>query len=127
MQLDATQIVIRERRYPDILDLALRVVRAHAVPLLITSVLGAAPLMLLDVFLLHSLLPEFDLLDEDDLFTYGFRLFAGSPGKSRWRLWGPRSIEGKHCLSRIHNLARLRAKSAGPCRNCCCTRCCCAV
>ena len=43
MQLDKTSIVIRERNYFDILDLALRVVRTYPAPLFITMLLGTIP------------------------------------------------------------------------------------
>ncbi len=52
LELDRTTIAIRERAYPDILDLALRVIRAHAGPLLAALALGAIPLALLNHWLL---------------------------------------------------------------------------
>ncbi len=51
MQLDQTAIVIRERAFPEILDLALRVTRMLFLPLLGTLALGVAPLMLLNWWL----------------------------------------------------------------------------
>jgi len=55
IQLDKTRIAIRERDYADILDLALRVVRGHAVPLLLASVAGMLPLIALNAWLLWSM------------------------------------------------------------------------
>ena len=55
MQLDKTRITIRERDYVDILDLALRIVRAGGWPLAIALVLGAAPMMALNAWLLSGL------------------------------------------------------------------------
>ena len=54
MQLDDYRIAIRERNYLDLLDLALRVVRAHALPLLAAFVVGVAPFMLLNAWLLSD-------------------------------------------------------------------------
>ncbi|HEV3004151.1 MAG TPA: hypothetical protein VGX78_06795, partial [Pirellulales bacterium] len=60
MQLDKTRIAIRERSFPDLLDLALRVIREHALPLSVTFALGAVPLALLNHWLLADTV-------EDDL------------------------------------------------------------
>ena len=43
MQYDKTRIAIRERDLPDLLDLALHLVRAHWLALLLASVVGGAP------------------------------------------------------------------------------------
>jgi hypothetical protein len=51
-ELDRTRIAVRERDYLDVLDLALRVVRTHAWPLVLASVAGAAPMVLLNHWLL---------------------------------------------------------------------------
>jgi len=48
VQLDNARIAVRERSYLEHLDLGLRVVRAHAGPLLLALVLGALPAMLLN-------------------------------------------------------------------------------
>jgi len=48
VQLDNARIAVRERSYLENLDLGLRVVRAHAGPLLLALVLGALPAMLLN-------------------------------------------------------------------------------
>jgi hypothetical protein len=55
MQLDHYNIAIRERPYIDILDLALRVFRAHAGPLLVLWAVGATPMIVLDRWLLADL------------------------------------------------------------------------
>lgn len=52
MQLDKTHIAIRERRFVDLLDLALRVIRAYAAPLAGLLVCGVAPAMALNAWLL---------------------------------------------------------------------------
>jgi hypothetical protein len=54
MQLDRQRIVIRERSYVDLLDLALRVVRAYAAPLAGLFLLGVVPAMLLNAYLLYG-------------------------------------------------------------------------
>jgi hypothetical protein len=60
VQLDKTRIVIRERGLLEILDLSLHVFRAYAKPLAITFALGAAPLMVLNHFLIGWMAPSFD-------------------------------------------------------------------
>ena len=55
MQLDKTRITIRERSYVDILDLALRVIRTYAGPLLVAGAVGVVPLMLANSWLLADL------------------------------------------------------------------------
>lgn len=52
MQLDRTHIVIRERSYLDILDLALRVIRVYAWPLAVAFACGVVPAMGLNAWLL---------------------------------------------------------------------------
>ncbi|HUT90353.1 MAG TPA: hypothetical protein VMY37_12705 [Thermoguttaceae bacterium] len=52
LQLDKTRIAIRERAYVDILDLALRVIRVHAGPLVLAFAAGVAPMLLLNGWLL---------------------------------------------------------------------------
>lgn len=54
MQLDQTRIAIRERSFGDILDLSLRVIRAHAPALCVTWMLGAVPAAALNVWLLRN-------------------------------------------------------------------------
>jgi hypothetical protein len=61
MQLDRNRIVIRERGWLDLLDLALRVIRVYAWPLIVTLAIGVVPLMLLNAWLLAGLAePHFD-------------------------------------------------------------------
>ncbi|MBI3469550.1 MAG: hypothetical protein HY000_41645 [Planctomycetes bacterium] len=52
MQLDRTRIAIRERTFLDVLDLALRVIWGYWGPLAIASAAGAAPMILLNHWLL---------------------------------------------------------------------------
>ncbi len=59
MQFDQHRIVIRERGLLDILDLALRVIRAYAWPLAVAFVAGALPMICLNAWLLDGL-AEFD-------------------------------------------------------------------
>ena len=54
MQLDQQRIVVRERSYVDLLDLALRVIRAYAAPLAGLFFLGIVPAMILNFYLLHG-------------------------------------------------------------------------
>jgi len=51
VQLDHTRIVVRERRYLEILDLALRVVRAFAGPLTLAAAAGIVPMLVLNAWL----------------------------------------------------------------------------
>jgi hypothetical protein len=66
LELDKTRIVVRERSQLDILDLALRVGRACAWPLLLAFCAGIVPMMLLNGWLLAG-------LSEPD-FEFGFPL-----------------------------------------------------
>ncbi len=52
MQLDQTHIAIRERSFLELMDLALRVVRGHAGPLLLAWLVGVAPCAALNHWLL---------------------------------------------------------------------------
>jgi hypothetical protein len=54
MQLDQQRIVIRERSFVDLLDLALRVIRAYAMPLVGLFLLGVVPMMALNAYLLRG-------------------------------------------------------------------------
>jgi len=55
VQLDKTRIAVREREYIDILDLALRVCRVYAWPLLLAFSAGIVPMMVLNSWLLAGL------------------------------------------------------------------------
>ena len=57
MLLDRNRIVIRRRSYADVLDLALRVVRAYALPLVKAFVVGVLPMLALNAWLLLPLAP----------------------------------------------------------------------
>ena len=75
MQLDKTSIVIRERNYFDILDLALRVVRTYPAPLFITMLLGTIPFAALNHWWIADL-ADIDYADETgDIVPFGY-LFA---------------------------------------------------
>ena len=54
MQLSNIRIAIRERDLLDILDLSLRVVRAHALPLFLAALAGCVPLALFNAWLLSD-------------------------------------------------------------------------
>jgi len=58
LQLDQTRIAIRERSFGDILDLSLRVIRAHPAGLCVAWALGALPALALNVWLLGSGIDE---------------------------------------------------------------------
>lgn len=60
MQLDKTRIAIRERSFPDILDLSLHVIRRHALALAATFTVGALPLALFNHWFLSDYLNDFD-------------------------------------------------------------------
>lgn len=63
MELDKTQIVLRERNWLDILDLALRVVRQRLLPVLGAAAIGIIPFALLNYWLTSELAEM--LLDEE--------------------------------------------------------------
>lgn len=72
MQLDKTRIAIRERNFPDILDLALHVIRRHALPLAATFAAGVLPLAMFNHWCLNDYLNGFDpddLPSEDYFYT----------------------------------------------------------
>ena len=60
MQLDSTRIAIRERGFPEILDLSLRVIRVHGLPLVAALAIGVIPLQLVNYLLLSGLLSGVD-------------------------------------------------------------------
>jgi hypothetical protein len=59
VQPDKTHIAIRERQYVDVLDLALRVIRTYAGPLVLAFSAGVVPMMLFNRWLLAGY-AEFD-------------------------------------------------------------------
>lgn len=58
MQLDKTRIAIRERSYLDLLDLALRVARGHAGAIVLTTAVGALPMIALNYWLFRDSVVE---------------------------------------------------------------------
>ncbi len=71
MQLDQTRITIRERRFLELLDLGLRLVRMHPLALLAALAVGAAPWFALNYWLLHDWVsPEEPLRNLEDLGYY---------------------------------------------------------
>lgn len=72
MELDKTNIVIRQRGYLDILDLALRVIRAYAGPLATALAAGVVPMMLLNAWLLA----DYAEPDYEAGFPFGYMFFA---------------------------------------------------
>ncbi|MFO1063363.1 MAG: hypothetical protein U0892_05800 [Pirellulales bacterium] len=67
MQLDKTEIVVRERSTLELLDLSLLILRRHFVPLLISSALIGLPLMLLNIRITSWMVSEQALLQNDEL------------------------------------------------------------
>ncbi len=61
MNFDTTHILIRERGFAEILDLALRLFAAHWRPLLLAGVAGIAPWALLNLALLDGFLTDTEL------------------------------------------------------------------
>lgn len=70
MQLDQTRIAIRERDFLEVLDLALRTIRAHAGPLLVAWLIGAVPVIALNSLLLVQLFEN--CADAGDYMGAGF-------------------------------------------------------
>jgi hypothetical protein len=71
VQLDRTQIAIRERGLSEILDLSLHVLRAYAGPLAISLLIGAAPLMLLNHFLIGWMAADLGFRESFSAEDYG--------------------------------------------------------
>lgn len=63
MRLDRTRIAIRERSYPEILDLALHVIRVQAGSLVLSLAAGILPLALLNHWLLSGYLEDYFEID----------------------------------------------------------------
>lgn len=77
MQLDRTRIAIHPRGWLEILDLALMVLRSHALPLIVALALGALPMALFNAWLLRSLTTDFKLEESPQeyvLFLAAFTL-----------------------------------------------------
>lgn len=72
MELDRTQIVIRQRGQLDLFDLALKVIRAHAGRLGLALVMGAAPFFALNHYLLGGLVEA--EVDPDSVTGFWFLL-----------------------------------------------------
>jgi len=64
LQPDSTGIAIRERSLLDLLDLGLRVIRAHAWPLFATSAAGMLPFAFLNALLLQDFASRTDYINE---------------------------------------------------------------
>ena len=73
MQLDNIRIAIRERDLLDILDLSLRVVRSHAMPLILASLAGCLPVAVFNAWLLSDVAARIDL-DVDAPWGYFGRM-----------------------------------------------------
>lgn len=58
MNLDSTQIAIRERNFAEIMDLALQVIRAHTGPLLLAAIVGIVPWAALNGLILGGMLSD---------------------------------------------------------------------
>jgi len=69
MNFDATHIVIRERGFGEIMDLALKVACAHAGPLLLALAVGAAPWALINALLLNAMVSPNEILDNSAGFV----------------------------------------------------------
>ena len=81
MQLDSTQIAIRERGITDLMDLSLHVLRTHFVPFSLAFFVGAAPFMVLNHLLLYEL-ADLDFSEgyasvEETPRLFGFLFFMG--------------------------------------------------
>ena len=72
MQLDKTSIVIRERNYFDILDLALRVVRTYPAPLFIAMLLGTIPFAALNHWWIGDSADINYALETGDFIPFGY-------------------------------------------------------
>ena len=69
MQLDRTEIVIRQRTPLEIMDLSLLVLRRHFFQLIAASAALSFPVLAIDVWLCHWMVTESGLLAAEGLFT----------------------------------------------------------
>ena len=80
MELDRTEIVIRQRSTLELLDLSLLVLKKHFVRLALASCLLGVPFLALDVWLLHWMVAEDASLAAEGsmspLLSVGFRYLA---------------------------------------------------
>ena len=81
MQLDRTQIVIRERSFLDLLDISLQVVRRHLLSLSVCVLALALPLMLLNAWLTGWMLADEYTVESRFryLWTQGQLIFIEAP------------------------------------------------
>lgn len=68
MNLDATHIAIRERGFAEVMDLALKVIRAHLGPLVLCGLAGAAPWAVINGLLLDGMVSDLDIWDQTPWF-----------------------------------------------------------
>jgi hypothetical protein len=76
VQLDKTRIAIRERSFPDIMDLALVVCRGHAPALLFTTLLGTVPAAMFNHWLLGRSLDHLDIDPDPGSSIMGYLWFT---------------------------------------------------
>lgn len=69
MQLDKTRIVVRERNFTELLDLALQVTRAHVGPIALCLLVGALPMCLANYYFLSDADLE-DPVEPVEAFAY---------------------------------------------------------
>lgn len=69
MNFDDTHIVIRERGFAEVMDLALKVVSQHAGPLVMAGLTGVLPWAVLNGLLLNPMVHELDIWDESPGFV----------------------------------------------------------
>lgn len=75
MQLDKTEIVIRQRSALELLDLSLVVLRRHAASIIVTSALIGVPLLMFDVWSIAWMLNEESYLAAEHLNDPGAAMF----------------------------------------------------
>lgn len=70
LNFDDTHIVIRERGYAEIMDLALKVIRLHLGPLVMAGLVGVLPWAMLNLFMLRQMATDWDVWDNPSGFIY---------------------------------------------------------